>query len=58
MPLDHEAIACSFSSGKGFWMAGTARSISSGTEFNMMKAKFSFLTRVLEVMVTSLKQTL
>jgi hypothetical protein len=44
--------------GAGFWMAGTARFISSGPEFDMMKAKFSFLTRVLEVTVTSLKQTL
>ena len=43
--------------GAGFWMAGTARFISSGPEFDMMKAKFSFLTRVLEVTVTSLKQT-
>jgi hypothetical protein len=44
--------------GAGFWMSGTARFISSGPEFDMMKAKFSFLTRVLEVTVTSLKQTL
>jgi hypothetical protein len=44
--------------GAGFLMEGTAKFISSGPEFDMMKAKFSFLTRVLEVTVTSLKQTL
>ena len=44
--------------GAGFLIEGTAKFISSGPEFDMMKAKFSFLTRVLEVTVTSLKQTL
>lgn len=44
--------------GAGFLMEGTAQFISSGSEFDMMKAKFSFLTRVLEVTVTSIKQTL
>ena len=44
--------------GCGFLIEGTARYFSSGTEFDMMKAKFSFLTRVLEVTVTSIKQTL
>jgi hypothetical protein len=44
--------------GAGFLIEGTAKFISSGSEFDMMKAKFSFLTRVLEVTVTSIKQTL
>jgi hypothetical protein len=44
--------------GAGFLIEGTAKFISSGPEFEMMKAKFSFLTRVLEVTVTSIKQTL
>ena len=44
--------------GAGFLMEGTARFISSGPDYDMMKAKFSFLTRVLEVTATSLKQTL
>jgi hypothetical protein len=39
-------------------MEGTARFVTSGPDFDMMKAKFSFLTRVLEVTVTSIKQTL
>ena len=44
--------------GAGFLIEGTAKFISSGSEFDLMKAKFSFLTRVLEVTVTSIKQTL
>ena len=44
--------------GCGFLIEGTARYISSGAEFDMMKSKFSFLTRVLEVTVTSITQTL
>ena len=44
--------------GCGFLIEGTAKFISSGSEFDLMKAKFSFLTRVLEVTVTSIKQTL
>jgi hypothetical protein len=44
--------------GAGFLAEGTARFLSTGPDFDMMKAKFSFLTRVLEVKVTSLKQTL
>ncbi|MGL4732107.1 MAG: pyridoxamine 5'-phosphate oxidase family protein, partial [Fusobacteriaceae bacterium] len=44
--------------GTGFLVEGTAKFFSSGEQFNMMKEKFSFLTRVLEVTVTSYKQTL
>ena len=44
--------------GCGFLIDGTARYIASGPEWDMMKAKFSFLTRVLEITVTSIKQTL
>lgn len=44
--------------GTGFLIDGTARYISSGEEYEMMKAKFSFLTRVLEVTVVSAKQML
>ena len=44
--------------GAGFLIEGTANFISSGPDFDMMKKKFSFLTRVLEVTVTSMKQTL
>ena len=44
--------------GTGFAVEGTAKYLASGAEFDMMKAKFSFLTRVLEVTVTSAKQLL
>lgn len=44
--------------GTGFLINGTARFIKSGPEFDMMKEKFSFPNRVLEVTVVSAKQTL
>jgi hypothetical protein len=44
--------------GTGFLIDGTARYIESGEEFDMMKSKFSFLTRVLEITVDQAKQML
>jgi len=44
--------------GTGFVIEGTAKYLESGLEFDMMKEKFSFLTRVLEITVTSAKQML
>ena len=44
--------------GTGFVVEGTAKYLQSGSEFDMMKEKFSFLTRVLEVTITSAKQML
>ena len=44
--------------GTGFIVEGTARYFEAGEEYNMMKAKFSFLTRVLEITVDSAKQML
>lgn len=44
--------------GTGFVVEGNAKFLESGTEFDMMKEKFSFLTRVLEITVTSSKQML
>ena len=44
--------------GTGFRLEGTARFISSGSDFDMMKEKFPFLNRVLEVTVESSKQLL
>lgn len=35
--------------GTGFVVEGTAKYVESGAEFDMMKEKFTFLTRVLEV---------
>jgi len=42
--------------GCGFLIEGTAKYLESGPEFDLMKEKFSFLTRVLEITVTSAKQ--
>lgn len=44
--------------GTGFLINGTARFMKSGPEFDMMKEKYSFPNRVLEVTVISAKQTL
>jgi hypothetical protein len=44
--------------GTGYLIKGTARFLRSGADFDMMKSRYSFLTRVLEVTVTSIKQTL
>ncbi len=42
--------------GTGFVVEGTAKYLTSGPEFDMMKEKFSFLSRVVEVTVTSATQ--
>ena len=42
--------------GTGFVVEGTAKYLESGSDFDMMKEKFSFLSRVVEVTVTSAKQ--
>lgn len=44
--------------GCGFLIEGTANYLVSGTDYDMMKEKFSFLSRVLEITVTSVKQTI
>lgn len=44
--------------GTGFLIEGTAAYIESGEEYDMMKNKFSFLTRVLEITVEKAKQML
>ena len=44
--------------GTGFLINGTARYIEAGEEYDMMKSKFSFLTRVLEITVDNAKQML
>lgn len=53
-----EVIGYNDYQGTGFVVEGTARFIESGDEYDMMKEKFSFLTRVLEVTPTSAKQML
>ena len=44
--------------GTGFVIDGTAKYISAGDEYDFMKNKFSFLTRVLEITVDTAKQML
>jgi len=44
--------------GTGFLVKGTAKYIESGEEYDSMKSKFSFLTRVLEITVDSAIQML
>jgi hypothetical protein len=44
--------------GTGFIIDGTASYIESGEEYEMMKSKFSFLTRVLEITVDKATQML
>jgi len=44
--------------GTGFLIDGTASYIESGTTYEMMKEKFSFLTRVLDITVTGIRQTI
>ena len=42
--------------GTGFLIEGTANYIESGDTYDTMKEKFSFLTRVLDVTISSVKQ--
>ncbi len=42
--------------GTGFVVEGTAKYISSGDEYDFMKEKFSWITRVLEITVESANQ--
>lgn len=44
--------------GTGFIVTGTAAYIETGAEYDMMKEKFSFLTRVFEITVDKAKQML
>ncbi|EHI98789.1 pyridoxamine 5'-phosphate oxidase-related FMN-binding protein [Clostridium sp. DL-VIII] len=44
--------------GTGFLIEGTAKFVESGSDFEMMKDKFPFLSRVLEITVVSAKQTI
>lgn len=44
--------------GTGFVIEGTARYLESGAEFELMKEKFAWLSRVLEITVEKAKQML
>jgi hypothetical protein len=42
----------------GYLIKGTAKFMNSGPEFDMMKQKFSWANRILEVTVSAVKQTI
>ena len=44
--------------GTGFLIEGTAKFVESGSDYELMKEKYPFLSRVLEITVESAKQTL
>ena len=44
--------------GTGFALEGTGKFLTSGEDFDFMREKFPFLTRVFEITVTSAKQLL
>ncbi|QPJ85014.1 pyridoxamine 5'-phosphate oxidase family protein [Sarcina sp. JB2] len=58
MTLGSKEVQGHFTQGAGFRLEGTVKFISSGEEYDMMKEKFPFLTRVLEITLTEVKQTL
>jgi hypothetical protein len=58
LTIGAKEVAGRLGPGTGYLLEGTAKFIKSGSEFDMVKSKFSFLTRVLEVTVTSITQTL
>lgn len=58
MTLGNKNVQGHFTQGAGFKLEGTARFITSGEEYDMMKEKFPFLNRVLEITLTEVKQTL
>ena len=57
-PGSKEVLGYKDYQGTGFVIEGTAKYLTSGEEFDMMKEKFPFLSRVLEITVESLKQTI
>ena len=58
MVFGSKEVMGNHSMGAGFLLEGTTRFLDSGEEYDMMKAKFPFLNRVLEVTIVSLTQTL
>ena len=58
LTLGSKEVMGTIGMGAGFSIEGEASFLSSGTEYEMMKEKFPFLTQVLQIKVTSLKQTI
>lgn len=58
MTLGSREVQGKIGMGTGFVISGTAKFLTEGRDFDMMKDKFSFLTRVLEITAKSVKQTI
>lgn len=58
MTLGSPEVQGKMGMGTGFVVDGTAKFLTSGAEYDMMKEKFSFLTRVLEITATAVRQTI
>ena len=58
LTVESKEVMGKWAMGSGFLILGTAKFITSGEEFNSMKEKFPFLSRVLEITVSKVIQTL
>ena len=58
LTLGSKEVMGTIGMGAGFSIEGEASFEDSGAEYEMMKEKFPFLTQVLKIKVTSLKQTI
>ena len=58
MTLGSHDVQGKMGMGTGFVIDGTANFLTEGSDFDRMKEKFSFLTRVLEIKADSIRQTI
>lgn len=58
LTLGSKEVEGTIGMGAGFYLEGTARFLDDGDEYDMMKTKFPFLKRVLEVTPIIVKQTI
>lgn len=58
MTLGSREVQGKMGMGTGFVVDGTANFLTEGSDFDRMKEKFSFLTRVLEIKADSIRQTI
>ncbi len=57
LTLGSKEVQGKMAMGTGFLLTGTAKFFTSGPEFDLLKASYPWANRVLEVTVTSMKQT-
>lgn len=58
MTLGSNEVQGKIGMGTGFVVDGTANFLTEGSDFDRMKEKFSFLTRVLEIKADNVRQTI